>query len=615
MNPKVATMRVDATGAFGLRFSATGSGRSAGGSLEGLRVGRTVGRPDKQFIFARIPSIVDSFAAGRRSGKLTPVGASRRAGLLAVAAVAVAVMGRGCGALGGMEPGTCACASDEAGALLPSTGARDAGDDGAPAPFPALIAAQWISSESCPFSTDHATADWFRCPHPIAHRLDRGPDLPLTMPGGTARTRIAVDPRVTYQSILGIGISMEESSVFNLSKLSPAKRTEVLTRMLDPDRGTGINLIRVTMGTSDFTGRPWYSYDDVPKGQTDPHLDHFSIQKDIEYGIVSVIKEMIAVNPKILFFAAPWSPPAWMKSNQAIAGGLPDGVLLTADIPVLAKYFRRFIEAYRALGIPIYAITMQNEPTATSDGMPTCLVTAEQEAQLVKATKQEFSSGGIDTKVWIYDQNFDIGVQYAKTVFGDTAALAATDGVAFHDYAGDPSAMSTLHDLYPDKDIFFTEKTLWGVAGVDRAMQYFRNWARSYVSWVTMLDQDGLPNDGPNSEKPRRFVRSLTYTGDEYYPTPEYYLFGLYSKLVQPGAKRIKSDYGSADTVTDVAFANPDGTIVVVVANQTNALQEIALESEGNQAWAAIDPKTADALVWRQGAGTSTAPPTAPPSM
>jgi O-glycosyl hydrolase len=113
-------------------------------------------------------------------------------------------------------------------------------------------------------------------------------------------------------------------------------------------------------------------------------------------------------------------------------------------------------------------------------------------------------------------------------------------------------------------------------------MQYFRNRARSYVSWVTMLDQ-------------------------------EYYLFGLYSKLVQPGAKRIKSDYGSADTVTDVAFANRDGTIVVVVANQTNALQEIALE--GNQAWAAIDPKTAVALVWRPGAGTSTAPPTAPPSM
>jgi O-glycosyl hydrolase len=130
-----------------------------------------------------------------------------------------------------------------------------------------------------------------------------------------------------------------------------------------------------------------------------------------------------------------------------------------------------------------------------------------------------------------------------------------------------------------------------------------------------MLDQNGLPNDGPNTEKPRRFVRSLTYTGDEYYPTPEYYLFGLYSKLVQAGAKRIESDYGSADTVTDVAFANPDGTVVVIVANQTASRQDVALVSAGNQAWAGIEPKTAAAIVWRAGAGASTAPPAPPPSM
>jgi hypothetical protein len=132
------------------------------------------------------------------------------------------------------------------------------------------------------------------------------------------------------------------------------------------------------------------------------------------------------------------------------------------------------------------------------------------------------------------------------------------------------------------------------------------------VSWVTMLDQRGLPNNGPNSQKPRRFMRSVTYAGDEYYPTPEHYLFGLYSKFVLPGARRIQSTYGSADTVTDVAFQNPDGTIATVVINQTSTVQEFVLRSEGNQIWAALDAKTATTLVWRAGLGNSSVPATRP---
>jgi glucosylceramidase len=511
-------------------------------------------------------------------------------------------LGRGCGTSAAAPP--CACGEE---GPLPTETAGDAATA-----TPGFVASQWRASESCPFSLGSPTADWFACPHPIEHRLDRGPDLPITATGGEATVRIDVDPSVTYQTILGIGISMEESSVSNLLRLSPATRTEVLQRMLDPVGGAGMTLFRVTMGTSDFTGRPWYTYDDVPPGDDDPNLDHFSIQKDIDYGIVGVLKEMLAVRPGILFFASPWSPPAWMKDNAQITGGLFGGSLRTEAIPTLAKYFRRFVEAYRDQGVPIYAVTLQNEPLATSPYMPTCLVDPSQEAQLVRAVKREFADAGLGTQTWIYDQNFDVGVDYARAVFRDPQALAAADGTAFHDYSGDPSAMTTLHALYPEKDIFFTEKTLWGVAGMDRAAQYFRNWARSYVSWVTMLDQDGLPNDGPNSEKPRRFVRSLSHVGDAYYPTPEFYLFALYSRFVLPGAMRVDSTYGSADTVTDVAFRNPDGTIVVVVMNQTAHPQDFVLVSEGNQVWASIDAKTSATFVWHQGLGKSTAVPQPP---
>jgi glucosylceramidase len=301
-----------------------------------------------------------------------------------------------------------------------------------------------------------------------------------------------------------------------------------------------------------------------------------------------------------------------MKDNAQITGGLFGGSLKGEAIPTYAKYFRRFVEAYRDQGIPIYAVTLQNEPLNSSPYMPTCLVSPAQEAQLVRAVKEELAAGGLATQVWVYDQNFDVGVDYVRAVFADAQALAAADGVALHDYAGDPSAMSTLHGLYPKKDIFFTEKALWGVAGMDRAAQYFRNWARSYVSWVTMLDQDGLPNNGPNSEKPRRFVRSIAYSGDAYYPTPEYYLFALYSRFVLPGAQRIESTYGSPDSVTDVAFRNPDGTIAVVIMNQTAGKQDFVLASGGNQIWASIDAKTAATFVWRDGLGQSISAPQRP---
>ena len=173
--------------------------------------------------------------------------------------------------------------------------------------------------------------------------------------------------------------------------------------------------------------------------------------------------------------------------------------------------------------------------------------------------------------------------------------------------------MSTVHGAFPTKDMFFTEKTLWGVAGVERAAQYIRNWSRSYVSWLTMLDQNGKPNNGPNTGKVRRFVKSTTYTAAEYWPTAEHYLFGLYSKFVQRGAKRISSTTGTIATVTTVAFLNPDNSIATVVMNQTTTDQTFALVSEGNQIWSKVPAKTAATYVWSAGLGKSTLQAMAPP--
>ena len=477
----------------------------------------------------------------------------------------------------------------------PCVGTSELGDTPVAITLTPGQAGQWWSSESHAFDLDHPDTIWFECPRAIEHKLDRQPDLPITALANTSATTIDIDPAVTYQTILGTGISMEAASVANILQLSPSKQHELLVRIFDPVNGMGLELVRVTIGTSDFTGTDWYTEDDVPAGQQDPDLARFSIQRDVDLGIVGVLRQIVAINPSIKFFASPWSPPAWMKHGEQIAGGS----LRDDAIDALATYLRMFAEAYRAQGIPIYAMTMQNEPRSQESTMPTCLVTAQQEARLAKALAHELSSAGLSTRVWLYDHNFDAAVDYATDAFADDDALAVTDGVAFHDYGGDPSAMTEVHARYPTQHLVFTEKTLWGVAGVDRAAQFFRNWSTTYVSWLTMLDQNGGPNRGPNSEKPRRFIRSITYTGDEYYATPEHYLFGLYSRFVQPGAIRIDSSPGATDTVTDVAFANPDGTIVVVAINQTKISQSFVLRCQGRQITATLDAKTAASYVWR----------------
>lgn len=451
------------------------------------------------------------------------------------------------------------------------------------------VSVTW-SSENLP-----GDASWFTSSKASTYKLTAQDSLPLTKPVNSSATTFNVTPATSYQTIYGMGSSFEESTVYNLLQMSQAKRTEALKLLCDPVNGAGLNLWRLTIGTSDFTGRDWYSYDDMPAGQTDMTLSQFSIQKDKDYGIIQVIKEAQAINPNIKFFASPWSPPAWMKSPATLLGGtLSDGMY-----QVLAQYYRKFAEAYAAEGIPIYAITVQNEPGQVSPSYPNMGLSAAQEIELTKAIKAEFNAHGIATKVWIFDFNFS-QENYALNVLADPAAYAAADGTAFHDYSGSVSAMTDLHNTYPEKEIFLTERSFWGVSGMDKIAQYFRNYASSYSSWVTMLDQNKNPNNGGGAVDPTLLIKG-TSSADQYWAIPEVYLFGQYAKYVQPGAKRIESNYGASGGLTNVAFKNPDGSIAMVVMNNSTANQSFQVLCEGNQFLAQLPAKTAGTYVWQSG--------------
>ncbi|MCZ8522469.1 MULTISPECIES: glycoside hydrolase family 3 N-terminal domain-containing protein [Paenibacillus] len=477
------------------------------------------------------------------------------------------------------------------------------GESGSGAVVKAGAVESWITSER-----DPGDIRWYYAPRYCEgdKKLEAQTPLDLTMPGGTAGTEIKIDPQKTYQSMIGIGSSMEESTVHNLWKMSPAKRTEVLKKLVDPAQGAGMSLVRLTIGTADFTARQFYSYDDRPAGETDPELKHFSIQKDRDYHIIDTVKEMQRIHPDIKFFASPWSPPGWMKTTDS----LMKGQVKDEYLPVLAKYYLKYLQAYRAEGIEIEAMTLQNEPLLEIE-YPSAKMPWEQQAELVKLMRAELDTNGFShVKLWIFDHNPGDTMAYPAQLLRDPASRAAVDGTAFHDYGGDLGEMTKLHELYPEKNVYLTERAVWGTKGADRMAQYFRNWARSYNSWVVMLDSDIRTHQWVGTPDPTPLVQDSA-DPDNYWLAPEYYLLGQYTKFVEPGYVRIDSNYGSSDTVTNVAFLSPDGKrIVTVVINQTKETQPVKLLSDGTQITSSVPAQSVVTYRWDRVVAEATAPGT-----
>ncbi|OME00095.1 hypothetical protein BSK54_17870 [Paenibacillus odorifer] len=465
------------------------------------------------------------------------------------------------------------------------------------------VVSSWVSSERDPSDRKWYYADRYQ---EGDLKLEEQAKLDIVVPDVKAGTEIHIDPDRKYQSILGIGTSMEESTVNNLAKMSAAKQEELLRKMIDPVSGIGMSMLRLTIGTADFTDKQFYTYDDMPPGQTDINLENFSIQKDIDYHIISTVKKIQNINPDIKFFASPWSPPGWMKTTDSmIKGQVKDEYL-----PVLAKYYLKFVQEYEKLGITFEGLTLQNEPLLEIE-YPSTKMPWEQEAQLAKLLRKELDEHGFkDVKLWTFDHNPGDTMAYPAHILGnpELGAYDAVDGTAFHDYGGDLGLMTQLHNLYPDKNVYLTERAVWGTSGADRIAQYFRNWARSYNSWVAMLDSDIASHQWTGTPDPTPIVQD---SGDRnhYWLLPEYYLMGQYTKFVKPGYVRIDSDYGSSSTVTNVAFASPDGKeIVTVVINQTSDPQPFKLLVDGAQISAVLPAKSVGTYSWERLNGIQAVP-------
>jgi glucosylceramidase len=425
---------------------------------------------------------------------------------------------------------------------------------------------------------------------------DAGPD---------ERAVVDVDPSRRFQTLLGMGSSLEPTTCFNISQLPPEKQDEVVERLVDPACGVGMNLMRVCIGTPDFTGDPWYTYNDLPEGGEDPELTRFSIERDERY-ILPVLRKFARKRPDLLWFASPWSPPGWMTTTGDEIGG----ELKREWYDAYARYFVKFVQAYRDAGVPMYAVTVQNEPGVDRNlekdekwRYPSCRWTAQQERDFIRGhLGPAFERAGLDVKIWCYDHNYNLGptpdgddpgLDYPRTILKDPQAARYVAGVAFHGYAGKPANMSLFHQEFPDLPIHFTEGSVFGLAGAVRLVALLRNWAVSYNAWVTMTDTDGGPNNGPFPADTTCIQRDPR-TNDVLYHF-DYYMLGQFMRFAPRGAVRIGSD---CPRFANVAFQRPDGSVALVVVNPLGRERPLQIRCAGRTARDVLAPSSVTTFVW-----------------
>jgi glucosylceramidase len=442
-----------------------------------------------------------------------------------------------------------------------------------------------------------------------AHAWEKLPATRVGRDDGRATdATVVVDPSQVKQAYSGIGFSLDETSVSNLWKLTPAERERAIRLLADPETGAGLDRFRLTIGSPDLIEHlPFWSYDDLPAGvSSDFGLQHFSIQRDVDLHIVQTARLILKYNPKATFFASAWSAPAWMKTNNKFLGEVALKPGSTTDhyqvgklrddcIDVFARYYVKYIQSYARQGVTIDALTLLNEP-----GMdvvyPAMDISVEQQQKLAVAIKRETRRAGLRTDLYVHDFNFwdwrdpnSTATKNYYRIMNDPAARQAADAIAFHPYWGDPAVMRDAYEQY-GKPVHMTETSDLNPGTV---LDYFRLDASSYVLWAQTTDQDGgtlhwtdkrdnnvdWDQIAATTKWPDRLVKVNTGTRtfsvrDELYP------LGQFARYLSPGDRRLESS-GAAGGVSNVVYRSGNAYKAIIAnTNATAASVRVILGGE-----------------------------------
>lgn len=383
--------------------------------------------------------------------------------------------------------------------------------------------------------------------------------------------------------MVGFGAAITGASAWLINRrLSERRRADLMKSLFDPAAGIGLSFMRLTIGASDFS-LDSYTYDDVPAGTNDSDLQNFSIDRE-RADLIPVVKQARSLNANLSFMATPWSAPAWMKTTRTLNGGS----LAPESYDTYARYFVRYLRAFAAEGISMHAVSAQNEP-AHEAGYPTMRMSASEQATFIGMHLGPLlAREGLTTKILGFDHNWNTP-EYPLALLADARASQYLAGSAFHCYAGDVSAQSTVRDAFPAKDIYFTEcsggewatdfgaNLAWNVRHL--IIGAARNWARSVLLWNVALDPSGGPTNGGCSNC--RGVVTINPSSGRVKYNVEYYALGHASKFVVPEAQRIASESPSPSGLLTVAFLNPDGSRVLIVLNSAAESLTFKVRSSG----------------------------------
>jgi glucosylceramidase len=451
---------------------------------------------------------------------------------------------------------------------------------------------------------------------------DRGYGLP-----------IVIDESHSMQTIDGFGFALTGGSAELIMKLTPEARQALLEELFSSgDDHIGVSYIRLTIGASDLNSFV-FSYDDLKDGETDFKLEKFDLGQD-KKDVIPVMKEILKISPDIKILASPWSAPTWMKTN----GKVKAGSLKPECYKVYAQYFVRYIQEMKKQGISIDAITIQNEPI-NANNTPSLRMSATEQADFIKNhLGPAFVKAGLTSKIVLFDHNLD-RPDYPLTILNDPDAAKYVNGSGFHHYGGDMSAMTILHNAYPDKSLYFTEQMVIerpGITTTDVVSQVKRliigtmlNWSRNSILWNLAADplNDPHTDDGGCS----MCQGAVTINGDSVTRNIAYYVVAHASKFVTPGSVRISSTQKgdmsvsltsdeersgvvrvvaleNKEALPNVAFRTPEGKIVVIVANDSWNISSFRIQYRSQTATINLSPGAVGTYIWQAKIVTSLLP-------
>ena len=406
---------------------------------------------------------------------------------------------------------------------------------------------------------------------------------------------IDVDTTQTYQTIDGFGYALTGVSASLINSLPETTKDALLKELfLTDSTHIGVSYLRISIGASDLSSSP-FTYDEVPSGQSDTTLQYFSIDPE-RPDLIPILQKIIALEPSIKIIATPWTAPTWMKTNGSFVGGS----LNPEYYNVYARYFVKYLQAMQAAGINITAVTPQNEPLNAYNNPAMLMQSNEEDAFVKNYLGPQFQANHINTKIIIYDHNLD-HPEYPTAILNDPAAYPYIDGSAFHLYAGNINTMSSVHSMFPNKNLYFTEQATFSNGSFHQDLDWhvqnlivgaIRNWSKNVLEWNLASD----PNQALHTNGGCSTCLGALTIGTSVTRNVSYYIIAHAAKFVRPGSVRIASSL--PDNLPNVAFKTPTGNKVLIVLNTGLSATTFNIRFNGEMVTPTLQSGAVGTFIW-----------------